>query len=160
MPSTTVTMPTAAGDVAGSRRAMAATGRGLRRVAFHLVLGVALVVVAMLVGLLPMGTWFRQSAEISRSEAVLANVERDTAALKARATALQTDDEVSRIAREQLGMVPAGREAYAITNLRPGLDAISEPPRLAADPLDGAAAEPAPRRSGWRELLDAATFWD
>jgi cell division protein FtsB len=143
-----------------TRRVLVLAGRGMRRVSFHLALTGVIVVVAMLVGVLPVATWIRQSDEIARSESVLANVRRSTAELKTRIAALRTDDEVSRIAREQLGMVPEGREAYAITNLRPGENAISEPPRVDTDPLDGARAEPAPRQSAWRELLDAATFWD
>lgn len=154
------------GAGAGDRTAVApdgvlsALGRGLRRAGFHLALGAAVVLAAVAVGLLPVGTWLDQGDEIARSETVLRSIERSTAELTARAEALQTDEEVSRIAREQLGMVPAGREAYAITNLRPGRDAISEPPRIDSDPLEGADAVPAPRRSLWRAALDAAAFWD
>ncbi len=127
--------------------------------AFHLVLSAAFVVAAVFVGLLPVATWLRQGEEIQRSQTVLERIERSTAEQTSRAERLQTDEEVSRIAREQLGMVPSGSEAYAITNLRPGQDAISEPPRIDTDPLDG-ADQPAPPRSTWRTLLDAATFWD
>jgi hypothetical protein len=163
-----LTHSTAAGTAAGRRTAagtaadgvLSGLGRGLRRAGFHLALGATVVLAAVAVGLLPVGTWLDQGDEIARSETVLHSVERSTAELSARAEALRTDEEVSRIAREELGMVPAGREAYAITNLRPGRDAISEPPRIDTDPLEGADAAPAPRRSLWRSALDVATFWD
>jgi cell division protein FtsB len=119
-----------------------------------------MIVVAVLAGVVPVATWVHQENELDTSRRSLAYVTSQNKQLTERAALLQTDEAVARVAREQLGMVPAGKEAYAITNLRPGLDAISERPILDKETLDAPALTVAPRRSAWRQLVDAARFWD
>jgi cell division protein FtsL len=111
-------------------------------------------------GVLPISDFRQQGAEIARNEAKLASIRAQNQELSAQKTRLATDAEIERLAREQLGMVPAGKEAFAIPDLRPGKDAISEAPRPAPETVEAPPEAPVKRRSAVRELIDTISFWN
>ena len=65
-------------------------------------------------GVVPVQNWVAQRDEITRLEAELAEIEASNAVLQAEVDLLQTDAEIERIARRDLGLVYPGEEAYAI----------------------------------------------
>ncbi len=65
-------------------------------------------------GVNPVRNWFAQRDEIAHLEARLAEVQASNSALQADIERLQTDAEIERIARRDLGLVYPGEEAYAI----------------------------------------------
>jgi cell division protein FtsB len=135
-------------------------GRGVRRFAFHLAFAGIVVLGLTLMGVLPISDYRQQGAEIARNEAKLASIQAQNQELIAQKVRLGTDAEVERLAREQLGMVPAGKEAFAIPDLRPGKDAISEAPRPAPETVEAPPEAPVKRRSALRELFDTVAFWN
>ena len=65
-------------------------------------------------GVNPVRNWLAQRDEIAQLEAELTQVQESNAALEADIELLQTDAEIERIARRDLGLVYPGEEAYAI----------------------------------------------
>ncbi|MCY3560803.1 MAG: septum formation initiator family protein [bacterium] len=65
-------------------------------------------------GVNPVQNWFAQRDQIAQLEARLAEVQASNADLAAEIERLQTDAEIERIARRDLGLVYPGEEAYAI----------------------------------------------
>ncbi|MDE0653636.1 MAG: septum formation initiator family protein [bacterium] len=90
-----------------------AARRVLRALVIVAVSGVA-VAVTWTWGVNPVRNWFAQRDEIAQLEARLAEVEASNAALQADIERLQTDGEIERIARRDLGLVFPGEEAYSI----------------------------------------------
>ena len=98
-----------------------------------------LLVVLLLSALYPIRQYFTQKTELknlSTEEVLLAQRIEELTELKSR---LLTNDEIERIAREELGMVRPGEVAFAIV---PGGDAGKAGAPTA--PSVGAGAEPAP----------------
>ncbi len=104
----------------GARR----TGRVRRTVWPVLVTG--LLVAALFVFVFPTRTYLAQRAETQRTQSQLDVLDEQNDALSARITALQTDEEIERLAREQFDLVRPGEQAFAvlpapaITDLPPG----------------------------------------
>jgi cell division protein FtsB len=104
----------------GARR----TGRVRRTVWPVLVTG--LLVAALFVFVFPTRTYLAQRAETQRTQAQLDILDAQNDALAAQITALQTDEEIERLAREQFDLVRPGEQAFAvlpapaITDLPPG----------------------------------------
>jgi len=100
------------------------TGRVRRTVWPVLVTG--LLVAALFVFVFPTRTYLAQRAETQRTQAQLDVLDEQNDALSARITALQTDEEIERLAREQFDLVRPGEQAFAvlpapaITDLPPG----------------------------------------
>ena len=100
------------------------TGRVRRTVWPVLVTG--LLVAALFVFVFPTRTYLAQRAETQRTQAQLDILDEQNDALSARITALQTDEEIERLAREQFDLVRPGEQAFAvlpapaITDLPPG----------------------------------------
>ncbi|MEX2556915.1 MAG: septum formation initiator family protein [Actinomycetota bacterium] len=112
-----------------------------------------LLVVLLLSALYPIRQYFAQKTELKNlaaEEILLAQRIDELTELKSR---LLTDDEIERIAREELGMVRPGEIAFAIV---PGADAAKK----AAPPLpsvDAAKAEPAWYDRWWDAVVDSMT---
>jgi cell division protein FtsB len=62
----------------------------------------------------PTRTYLAQRGEITRAAQRLALLKKENGTLEATANRLQRDDEIERIARERLGLVKPGEEAYAV----------------------------------------------
>jgi cell division protein FtsB len=90
------------------------------------VLVTALLVAALFVFVFPTRTYLAQRAETQRTQEQLDVLTEQNDALAARITALQTDEEIERLAREQFDLVRPGEQAFAvlpapaITDLPPG----------------------------------------
>ena len=65
-------------------------------------------------GVNPARNWLDQRDQIAQLEARLAEVQASNSALRADIELLQTDAEIERIARRDLGLIYPGEEAYAI----------------------------------------------
>ena len=93
-------------------------------------------VVVVLIGLLfvavfPTRTWLAQRQETAAATEQLQVLTKENSKLATRVKALQSDDEIERLAREQYNLVKPGEEAYA---LLPGPSASSDDtPAPAAD---------------------------
>jgi len=90
------------------------------------ILVTALLVAALFVFVFPTRTYLAQRAETERTQHQLQVLKDQNDALSARVTALDTDAEIERIAREQFDLVRPGEQAFAIlppptlTELPPG----------------------------------------
>jgi len=108
------------GELSSTRR----TGHVRRAVWPVLVTG--LLVAALFVFVFPTRTYLAQRAETQRTQAQLDILDEQNDALAARITALQTDEEIERLAREQFDLIRPGEQAFAvlpapaITDLPPG----------------------------------------
>ena len=111
---------------------------GGRPSAARRVLWPALFIVAfaafVVVAVFPTRTYLDQRASTADAEARLDEVVRQNDALQARVDALQTDEEVERLAREEYGLVKPGEEAYHI--LPPAEDPIDLPDVWPLERLD------------------------
>ena len=87
--------------------------KSARRLVWSL-LAVAAVVGALSLSIFPARTWLGQQQSISASKAELAELESQVEALRGRVEALDSPEEIERLAREQYNMVRPGEEAYGI----------------------------------------------
>jgi cell division protein FtsB len=78
------------------------------------ILVTGLLVAALFVFVFPTRTYMAQRAETERTQHQLDVLREQNDALSARVTALDTDAEIERIAREQFDLVRPGEEAFAI----------------------------------------------
>ncbi len=78
------------------------------------ILVTGLLVAALFVFVFPTRTYLAQRAETQRTQHQLDVLREQNDALSARVTALDTDAEIERIAREQFDLVRPGEEAFAI----------------------------------------------
>ena len=76
----------------------------------------------LFVTLFPVRSYFDQRQAIADAEAGLAALEADNRALEERVAALDTPEEIERIAREQLNLVRPGEEAFAVLPPQPPTD--------------------------------------
>ncbi|HEX7096393.1 MAG TPA: septum formation initiator family protein [Acidimicrobiales bacterium] len=75
----------------------------------------AITVLAVLViGVFPTQQYLEQRAEVSARREELRELQAENAALAAQVAALQTDDEIERIARSEYNLVKPGEEAYVV----------------------------------------------
>ena len=102
---------------------LSVAGRVARRLAWP-VLFVAILAMVVALGAYPARTYFDKKQEIAASEARLAQLSADNDRAQAHVDALQTDDEIEKIAREH-GLVKKGEEAYHV--LPPPQDPIEIP---------------------------------
>ena len=78
----------------------------------------------LFVAVFPTQTYLQQKDEVEARRERLAEIEAEAAELEARVDALQGDEAVELLAREEWGFVFPGEEAYAIV----GLGATTVPP--------------------------------
>jgi cell division protein FtsB len=86
--------------------------RFARRLWIGLVVAVTLAV--LLLGVFPARTWWRQRAEIAAAQKKLDVLSAQDKSLQQQADALQTNDEIERVARESYGLVKPGEKAFTI----------------------------------------------
>jgi cell division protein FtsB len=85
---------------------------------------VAVVLIGLLfVAVFPTRTWLAQRQETAAATEQLQVLTKENTKLAIRVKALQSDDEIERLAREQYNLVKPGEEAYA---LLPGPSASTE----------------------------------
>jgi cell division protein FtsB len=99
----------------------------LRKAVWPVIVLVVLVGV-LFVAVFPTRTWWAQRAEMTGASQQLAVLEEQNTLLEQRVSALQSDDEIERLAREQYNLVRPGEEAYA---LLPAPSSSSPPPTIA-----------------------------
>ena len=115
------------GDAEAADSGEPSTRRGgrVRRTVWP-VLVTGLLVAALFVFVFPTRTYLAQRAETQRTQEQLDILTAQNDALSAQITALQTDEEIERLAREQFDLVRPGEQAFAvlpaptITDLPPG----------------------------------------
>jgi cell division protein FtsB len=119
----------------GRRKPRAVDGTRRRRRSRVLLplLGSAVAIAALFVGVFPTRAVLTQRADLDAAESTLATLDAENAALEARIDALGTDAEIERIARQQYNLVYPGEEAYAML-----------PAPVAATGPDGATGPPWP----------------
>ncbi len=127
---------------------------GLKRALGHLLIAGVALVVAALVGVVPYDTWRNQDNDLRHATNRYTAVSKDNAELLRQKKLLETDAEVARIARQELGLAPAGAEVYAIPDLRPG-DAT-----LTGDATLPVPARPTPQETGRRDRSTLSKLWD
>jgi cell division protein FtsB len=78
------------------------------------VLVLVLLIGVLFVAVFPTRTWWAQRAEMAGATQQLQVLEEQNTILEQRVDALQSDDEIERLAREQYNLVRPGEEAYAL----------------------------------------------
>jgi cell division protein FtsB len=110
------------------------TARRMRRI--WPVLLVVVLIGFLFVAVFPTRTWLAQRKEAAAATEQLHILDTENAKLAARVEALQSDDEIERLAREQYNLVKPGEEAYA---LLPGAESAAPPPTT--PPVEEAKSE-------------------
>jgi cell division protein FtsB len=95
--------------------------REWRRRAMWPAVAVVIVVAVLFVGVFPTRTFLSQRAAVARAEEQLRVINAENERLDGRVDALNTPDEIERLAREQFELVMPGDEAYVVV-------APAEPP--------------------------------
>jgi cell division protein FtsB len=85
----------------------------LRKAFWPLLISVVFVGV-LFAGVFPTRTYLAQRASISHAQKQLSVLSQQNTELQRRATELQSDSEIERLAREQYNLVKPGEEAYAV----------------------------------------------
>ena len=113
----------------------------------------------VVLGVLPVRTYVGQQRDLALTSQRLDLLRSKNAALRARSAVLKTDTEVTRLAREQFGMVHAGQRLVLISGLRPNgaSPATTGSASDALQPLPPPA--PVPRLGLFDVLRDAVRFW-
>jgi len=114
-----------------------------------------LAVIVVLAGIFPFRQIIAGSREVDAAEDRLAAIRQETEVLEARVAALQTPEEVERLAREQFGLVMPGEIGYVVVT--PPWEDDDPTPEGAAD-ADG-SSEPA-ERPWWQSIWDFLTGRD
>ena len=78
------------------------------------VLVLVVLIGVLFVAVFPTRTWWAQRAEMKGATEQLQVLDEQNTLLAARVDALQSDDEIERLAREQYNLVFPGEEAYAV----------------------------------------------
>ena len=96
------------------------------------VLVIVVLIGVLFVAVFPTRTWLAQRSESEAATEQLQVLDAENTRLAARVKALQSDDEIERLAREQYNLVRPGEEAYA---LLPGQSSSPPPttPRAAGE---------------------------
>ena len=113
------------------------------------VVGSAIVLAVLLLGVFPTRSYFHQRDAIEREKARVAVLDRENARLAARVSELQTDAAIERLARENYNLVKPGEEAYAI---------LPAPQEAETGHRD--APPPPPEPSFLEDVWDSITFWN
>ncbi len=92
------------------------------------VLVLVLLIGVLFVAVFPTRTWWAQRAEMTGATEQLQVLEEQNALLEQRVDALQSDDEIERLAREQYNLVRPGEEAYALLPSAGSTPAVTIPP--------------------------------
>lgn len=133
----------------------------MRRVLTRLGGGLAVVLAGILglslVGVLPVKAIVAQHGDLSDASARLRILEERNANLQRRAKLLRTDAEITRLAREQFGMVADGGRLYVIPGSHTSDPTLTDDASGAS--LQGAPAAGRNRPGFFRSLLDALAFW-
>lgn len=103
-------MAGAAAVVAGGRIGLSPR---TRRIVFVALFAVTVLVV-LVIGVFPTRQYLEQRAETARREATLAQLRADNATLQQQIAALNTDEEIERIARSEYNLVKPGEETYSV----------------------------------------------
>ena len=85
----------------------------IRRAVWPVLVLVVLIGV-LFVAVFPTRTWWAQRAEMAGATQQLHVLDEQNTLLEKRVEALQSDDEIERLAREQYNLVRPGEEAYAL----------------------------------------------
>jgi cell division protein FtsB len=85
----------------------------LRRAVWPVLVLVVLIGV-LFVAVFPTRTWWAQRADMTGATEQLQILDEQNHLLEQRVSALQSDDEIERLAREQYNLVKPGEEAYAL----------------------------------------------
>jgi len=88
-------------------------GDGGRRVLW-LAIGVLSVLVVLSLGVFPVRQYLEQRSQTAARERVLGQLQKENARLQTRVDALNTPEEIERIARSEYSLVFPGEETYAI----------------------------------------------
>jgi cell division protein FtsB len=121
----------------------------IRRAVWPVLIVVVLIGV-LFVAVFPTRTWIAQKSQTASATRQLDILEEQNTKLSARVDALQSDDEIERLAREQYNLVMPGEEAYALLPA-PGT------PSAEAEPEPAPATEKADRSvpsKVWHFLTD------
>ena len=92
------------------------------------VLVFVLLIGVLFVAVFPTRTWWAQRAEMEGATEQLQILDEQNTLLAARVDALQSDDEIERLAREQYNLVRPGEEAYALLPSADSTPAVTVPP--------------------------------
>ncbi|MCB2224145.1 MAG: septum formation initiator family protein [Actinobacteria bacterium] len=111
-----------------------------------------LAVVLVLGGIFPFRQLIAANREVDDAEQRLELIQEETAALADRVAALQTPEEVERLAREQFGLVMPGEVGYVVVTPPWEEDQPSSP-------VEPAAREPE-ERAWWQSVWDFLTGRD
>jgi hypothetical protein len=97
----------------------------MRRWGRHIGAAMVIAIAASLTPLLPWSTRANNTAALNESKTRLAVVEHNIEQLNNQKTALLSDAEVRRLAREEFGLAPTGADVYSLPGLHPGLSSGS-----------------------------------
>jgi len=103
-------MAGAAAAVAGARIGLSPRARRILFVALFAVTVLAVLVI----GVFPTQQYLAQRAETARRRAALEQLQAENATLQEQIAALETDEEIERIARSEYNLVMPGEETYAV----------------------------------------------
>jgi len=122
-------------------------------------LAVLVVIMALATNVLPLRQIVSQRQDIAAAEQALAELTASNDALEAHVEALQTPTEVERIAREDLGYVRPGEEAFVVIDPTPD-DAPTATAEPAAEALAGADDLGGDSGGWWSQVWDYVTGRD
>jgi cell division protein FtsB len=105
----------------------------------------------LFVAVFPTRTWLAQKNEREAAVAQLELLEEQNAILASRVDALQSDEEIERLAREQYNLVRPGEEAYALLPAPSSATGTTVPIPVEADEDD--------KRSVPSKVWDFLTGW-
>ena len=92
------------------------------------VLVLVVLIGVLFVAVFPTRTWWAQRAEMKSATEQLQVLDEQNTVLAARVEALQSDDEIERLAREQYNLVRPGEEAYALLPSAGSTPQVTVPP--------------------------------
>ena len=135
------------------------TRRSTLSVLGGLVALVGLAIGLIFLGVIPVRAYVNQQRELASTTGRLQELNTRNRLLRDRVKVLQTDREVTRIAREQFGLVRPGEKLVLISGLR------AETSTFGGQDPDAATVQPVPPApvttdlSVMRVLMDAVAFW-
>jgi cell division protein FtsB len=103
----------------------------IRRAAWPVLMLVVLIGV-LFVAVFPTRTWLTQRQAFASANEQLSVLDEQNTLLEQRVSALQSDDEIERLAREQYNLVKPGEEAYALLPAPGTSTATTIPPPVVA----------------------------
>jgi cell division protein FtsB len=128
-----------------------------------LLLGPAVILVvalALATNVLPLRQIVAQRSEIAATRSTLDAIMAENAALDAKVTALETPLEVERLAREELGYVRPGEQAFVVMDPTPDDGPASRAARSTPTGVAGEATADGPAPAADTERHVVARMWD